>query len=345
MPTKKNGKWHVDIRPEGRHGPRIRRSFDTRPEALRFESYVAGQAAQGMPWNPAPADNRRFSDLIQIWHDNHGLFLKEGKRRRSVLLSIADQMGDPVASTMTAQHFTAYRTGKKVKGEPAHPKTLNNHLGYCNAVFNELIRTDFISYPNPFSKIRPIKLTERELSYLSPAQIAELLTAAKASRNPHLYLCAVLCLSTGCRWGEAEALRQEHVKNCTVTFTDTKGKRNRTIPISAELQQQLIGHCACPDQHFVFGDCMVAFDRMAARLTFKLPRGQSTHILRHTFASHFIQNGGDILTLQRILGHTDIKMTLRYAHLAPGHLELARTINPLCGQIVDNGETHKTLTH
>ncbi|HRI49744.1 MAG TPA: tyrosine-type recombinase/integrase [Pseudomonadota bacterium] len=44
------------------------------------------------------------------------------------------------------------------------------------------------------------------------------------------------------------------------------------------------------------------------------------HALRHTFASHFIMAGGNILTLQRILGHADVKMTLIYAHLAPDFL-------------------------
>jgi integrase len=44
------------------------------------------------------------------------------------------------------------------------------------------------------------------------------------------------------------------------------------------------------------------------------------HALRHTFASHFVMNGGNILTLQKILGHSDIKMTLQYAHLAPDFL-------------------------
>lgn len=44
------------------------------------------------------------------------------------------------------------------------------------------------------------------------------------------------------------------------------------------------------------------------------------HALRHTFASHFIMAGGNILTLQKILGHSDVKITLMYAHLAPDFL-------------------------
>lgn len=41
------------------------------------------------------------------------------------------------------------------------------------------------------------------------------------------------------------------------------------------------------------------------------------HDLRHTFASNFVAKGGNIISLQRILGHSTISMTLRYAHLAP----------------------------
>ncbi|WP_241172123.1 tyrosine-type recombinase/integrase, partial [Serratia marcescens] len=60
-----------------------------------------------------------------------------------------------------------------------------------------------------------------------------------------------------------------------------------------------------------------------------LPKGQLTHVLRHTFAAHFMMSGGNILVLQRILGHHDIKMTMRYAHLASDHLETALCFNPL----------------
>jgi site-specific recombinase XerD len=60
-----------------------------------------------------------------------------------------------------------------------------------------------------------------------------------------------------------------------------------------------------------------------------LPKGQLTHVLRHTFASHFMMNGGNILVLQKILGHANLTMTMRYAHLAPEHLQEAKTLNPL----------------
>lgn len=59
------------------------------------------------------------------------------------------------------------------------------------------------------------------------------------------------------------------------------------------------------------------------------PKGQMTHVLRHTFAAHFMMNDGNILVLPKILGHHDISMTMRYAHFAPEHSETAVKLNPL----------------
>lgn len=78
-----------------------------------------------------------------------------------------------------------------------------------------------------------------------------------------------------------------------------------------------------------FSPCYYAFRSALERAEIELPAGQLTHVLRHTFASHFMMNGGNILVLQKILGHTDIKMTMRYAHFAPNHLEEALLLNPL----------------
>ena len=47
------------------------------------------------------------------------------------------------------------------------------------------------------------------------------------------------------------------------------------------------------------------------------------HDLRHTFASHLVMKGVDLRTVAKLMGHKDIKMTMRYAHLAPEHLQAA----------------------
>lgn len=79
----------------------------------------------------------------------------------------------------------------------------------------------------------------------------------------------------------------------------------------------------------VFGPAWAAFREGIERAEIALPEGQMTHSLRHTFASHFMMSGGNILTLQRILGHQSLTMTMRYAHLAPDHLQEAKRLNPL----------------
>lgn len=49
----------------------------------------------------------------------------------------------------------------------------------------------------------------------------------------------------------------------------------------------------------------------------------------YAFASYFMMSGGDILTLQAVLGHSDLKMTLRYSRLSPDYLTKVLELNPL----------------
>jgi integrase len=318
-----DGRWKVDVEPI--KGKRFRKTVKTKAEALRFEATCRTKVVDSPAWSPKPKDRRRLSELCTRYYDLHGHTLADSARLKQILAKLAKDLGDPLAVTFTGNAYCETRRLQLEAG--VHGKTLNNRLGYLKAVFNELFRLGDIDYPNPLAKVRPLRLQERPLSFLSVPQIHEVLEALDArDTTPGIGLVARVCLSTGARWGEAQALTPERVRNGAVTFANTKSRRTRSIPIDKALESQLLAHFK---RHGLFSNCMLTFSRVLATTSIKLPAGQATHVLRHTFASHFVMRGGNILTLQKILGHSSLTMTMRYAHLSPDHLQDAIRLNPL----------------
>jgi integrase len=318
-----DGRWKVDVEPI--KGRRFRKTFKTKGEAQRFEATCRANCIDSPAWTPKPKDRRRLSELCTRYHELHGHALADGAAILRTLQNLAKDLGDPIAVKLTGNAFCETRSALLKAG--IQGKTLNNRLGYLKAMFNELHRLGDIDYPNPLAKVRPLRLQERPISFLSTCQIQELLEALDArTTSPALGLIARVCLSTGARWGEAQALTPERVRNGMVTFANTKSKRTRSIPIDNALEKALHVYFK---RHGLFTNCMLTFSRVLEKTSIKLPAGQATHVLRHTFASHFVMRGGNILTLQKILGHTSLAMTMRYAHLSPDHLQDALRLNPL----------------
>lgn len=329
MAIRKNpaGGWICELYPNGAKGKRIRKKFATKGEALAFEQYTVQN-----PWQEEKEDRRSLKDLIDSWYSAHGITLKDGLKRQLAMHHAFGCMGEPLARDFDAQMFSRYRE-KRLKGEYARsnrvkevsPRTLNLELAYFRAVFNELNRLGEWKGENPLKIMRPFRTEEMEMAWLNQEQIAVLLAECHRHENQDLVNVVKICLATGARWSEAEQLKKSQLTNFKITYINTKGKKNRTVPISKELFNTLPHDRAGR----LFSDCYGAFRSALERTGIELPAGQLTHVLRHTFASHFMMNGGNILVLQRVLGHTDIKMTMRYAHFAPDHLEDAVKLNPL----------------
>lgn len=176
-----------------------------------------------------------------------------------------------------------------------------------------------------------LKVDDPGLVYLDQAQIERLLSALQYSLNKDLLVISKICLSIGARWGEASALRAENIKNGQIQLTNTKSGRARAIPISQELEREILTGRPSSGKLFTAGSPKTAFGNALKRAGIVLPAGQMTHVLRHTFASYYMINDGNILKLKEILGHASLDMTMRYAHLAPKHLSQALTHNPLAG--------------
>lgn len=310
-----DGKWSVDFYVNGRGSQRVRRGgFATKAHAQRFERDFVS--------SPRPSVER-FSDLVDLWYQVHGVTLKNGIRRYTALQQITTRLGNPRACDFSASTWSSYRT-ERLKA--ATRSTINIEHIYVSSVFAELSRQGHYHGLNPLAGMRLFKVDQKALAFLTFEQIQQLMDELSRSRNPYVLIIAKIALATGARWSEAERLRRSQVLADRIVFTETKNGRNRTVPVDPGLISEALSVALPTDR--LFGPARGAFEVCYARCGFKTP-GQLTHILRHTFASHFVMAGGDLRTLKDILGHADISTTMIYSHLAPEHLDKALSLNPL----------------
>ncbi|WIG71021.1 tyrosine-type recombinase/integrase [Photobacterium damselae] len=311
-----NKKWVSNLNPH--------KEFILRIDALNFDKRIQLEHERNA-MDSQVNDARRLTDLIEVWYRLHGQNLRDGKGRYQKLHIINDKLGKPIASMITTETFAHYREARSREVSTA---TVNREHTYLRALFNELKRLGVIDYENPLQHIRQFKEKDHKLRFLTSDEIDALLLACKYSNSDSVLLVVKICLATGARWSEAEELRASQLIGNQITFTNTKSNKNRHVPISPELSEELYQLGKVGDERFFTG-CIGGYQNAIKKAKIQLPRGQQSHVLRHTFASHFVMNGGNIVVLKDILGHSSITTTMRYSHLSPDYLNDAVSLNPL----------------
>jgi len=178
-------------------------------------------------------------------------------------------------------------------------------------------------------RIRLEREPQGRIRWLEPDEEVRLLAACGKSRTKHLAGVIRVALKTGLRRGELLGLQWEQVDMSRgvirLADTDTKSGRRREVPMRQAVYEVLAGLKGDrKGRVWPAGDVRTAFENAVTEAGLN---GLHFHDMRHSFASWFVMRGGSLQALQSILGHADIKMTLRYAHLAPDHLrtEMSRT--------------------
>ncbi|ASG46687.1 integrase [Escherichia coli] len=317
------GQYEVDVWPRGRNGKRIRRRFEKKQEAVLFERYVLANADK-KEWLGASVDRRTLSELLDTWWLLYGQTQENGEIEKRHLNKTIRALGDPAVNRLNKRMIAQHRSQRLEDGISA--ATINRDIYRLSGMFSTLIKLEEFRKENPCKGLEPLKEAPPAMTYLAKSEISKLLDTLTGDDRR----VALLCLSTGARWGEGSTLRGEQVNHGRVTFLKTKNGKKRTVPISEELEKEI----KTSDTGPLF---KVDYENFCERLRLvkpDLPRGQATHVLRHTFASWFMMNGGNIIALQQILGHASIQQTMVYAHLAPDYLQHAVTLNPLGGGLM-----------
>jgi site-specific recombinase XerD len=145
----------------------------------------------------------------------------------------------------------------------------------------------------------------------------------------HLKPAVLLSLNTGIRQGELLTLRWTDISPdmsmLTIRDVEAKSSKTRHIPLNDEARSALTQWKAQrPATGLVFpgrdGNRMTEIKTAWTRLlTSAEIKNFRWHDMRHHFASRLVMAGVDLNTVRELLGHADLKMTLRYAHLAPEH--------------------------
>jgi integrase len=315
--------YGYDVRIGGQRERTVSAEWTTEAQALDALSRRLKDAEHGKVSQPADASlGALVENYLQYKAERGKRSLREDRRILTKRLLPAFGAERP-ARQLTEQLIAQY---EKRRGGQVSTFTVANEL----TVLRHMLRLGRRwGYLEQVPEIEMPKKPEPRERYLDQAEIDRLIPACCASRNPYLAAIVLLALNTGMRKAEILGLEWPRVDLATsrLTLYRTKSGKPRGIPINRAVYDALVA--IEPDQGrragLVFarrdgaawGQIRTAF---AAALKRAAIAGFRFHDLRHTFASHYMMRGGQLYDLKEILGHSDVKMTTRYAHLSPAHL-------------------------
>lgn len=258
---------------------------------------------------------------------------------------------------ITQKGLADWRTARMKQGTA--DSTINRDLSALSSVLSKAVEWGALA-ANPAREIKPLRLSNEVVRYLTPDEEARLLAAlrdrdtdmrARRDNNnealkrhgykprpklgdfaDHMTPLVLLSMNTGMRQGEVFALRWEDVnlERGMLTVRGEVAKSGKTRHI--RLNSGAVGVLATwkkvsgGKSGYVFPGNVKnkPLDNVkqgwASVLKLAEIENFRWHDLRHHFASKLVMRGVDLNTVRELLGHSDLKMTLRYAHLAPEHM-------------------------
>ncbi|MDR3525584.1 MAG: site-specific integrase [Acetobacteraceae bacterium] len=305
----------------GKHG--VVTAAEARKRALELRA----QAALGRD----PAEERRrlrtMPTVASFVADRYLPHLRESIRSHAeyadmLRLRILPAFGRMALDEVTFADVAAFK--RRLIGEKLSPSRTNRHLAVLRAVFGKALKWGAYTGTNPAASPGMLREEHREV-FLDAAQFRALTEALRADRD-QVAACAISLLAlTGARKSEILEARWEHVDmdRGLLTVPLSKSGSRRHVRLSGVALGILGLLPRTAGQPYVFSSprcpgkplegVRAAWDRCKAAAG--LPAGMHLHDLRHTFASLCMADGVSLYEVSKLLGHSNLATTQRYAHL------------------------------
>jgi integrase/recombinase XerD len=192
--------------------------------------------------------------------------------------------------------------------------------------------------PYPIEEVPYPKAPRRLPTILTREEVVRLIDSASNLFHRALLMTAY---STGMRRAEACNLKVEDIdsERMLIRIRQGKGRRDRDVPLSPKLLETLREYWRWMKPKTYLFPGTVNGSRADKPITAKMlwaacqeaaqragiTKPVAPHLLRHSFATHLVEGGADLPTLQALLGHADLKSTSIYLHLSERHLKAAGT--------------------
>jgi integrase len=255
--------------------------------------------------------------------------------------------GDRLAKEITPQEIDARLT--ELTEQDYKPATLNRYRAFLSLIYSNANRNGRVEV-NPARLVRLRQENNAVVRFLTDDEEMKL-RAAMRRMLPEMEPEFDLALNTGMRRGEQWRLRWEDVNKAqgVITIPRSKNGERRYVRINRDCRVALDRLWLTRDESVYVLPGPTDERNKDPRRTFEpivkeagIPHFRY-HDIRHTFASRLVMAGVDLRTVQQLMGHKTIAMTVRYAHLAPSHEQEA--IERLCrGPLMSGGSLVLTAT-
>ena len=315
----RNNNWFIDFYAKGR---RIREKVGpSKGDAIRALTVRKAQVALGK-FNLIPrASIPTFKALANKYQQLVSVHKRGAAVEHYIIRMLVDMFGKFRIDGLTAEDAERFKT---IRSRQVKPATVNREMTVLKHMMSKALGWKYISR-NPFLGVKPLEVIPKAERILSWQEEGRLLAACKRVRSRILQAVIILALNTGMRRGELLSLQWNQLdmnkRTIRIFYGKTKSAQ-RTIPMNVTVFNLLSELQKTRKSQFVFSSNRKPGERVldlkkgfkkAVRLA-KLETKLRFHDLRHTFATRLMEEGTDIVTVQRLLGHARISMTARYAH-------------------------------